>query len=163
METPVTLYLGLGTNLGDRRQNLTTAIRLLRERVGHSLRMAPIYRTPAWGVTDQPDFYNTVVELRTHLPSAQVLTEILNIEQEMGRVRLRHWGERLIDIDLLLYGDECIETPTLIVPHPFMAERDFVLVPLADLAPELPHPVHGRTIRELLTDSSDRSVLVRLD
>ena len=162
MQAPITIYLGLGTNLGDRRTNLQRALELLRQRVGTPIRTASLYRTPAWGVTDQPDFFNTVAELETTLSAEKVLREILNIENEMGRIRTRRWGERLIDIDLLLYGEQIIELPHLIVPHPFLVERNFVLAPLADLAPDLRHPVHRRTIRQLLADSPDTAAVTRL-
>lgn len=141
MSGAVTAYIGLGSNRGDREQNLRQAVRMLREAPGVTVRrVAPLYRTAPVGVTDQPEFLNTVVEVTTILSPRELLACLLTIEKLLGRTRGRRWGPRVIDLDLLLYGTESINAPDLVVPHPRLAERAFVAVPLADLAPGLALP-----------------------
>lgn len=141
MSREVVAYIGLGSNRGDREQNLRWAVRMLREAPGVTVRrVAPLYRTAPVGVTDQPEFLNTVVEVTTILSPRELLASLLTIEKLLGRTRGRRWGPRVIDLDLLLYGTESINAPDLAVPHPRLAERAFVVVPLADLAPGLALP-----------------------
>lgn len=144
-----TAYVALGSNLGDRQQNLQTALEHLRAKGVEVVRVSSFIETEPYGVTDQPGFINAVCEVRTELAPLELLQLLLSIEQEMGRVRLRRWGERNIDLDLLLYEGVRMETAELTLPHPDMHNRDFVLLPLAELAPELVHPVLGKTIAEL--------------
>ena len=142
-----TAYLLLGGNLGDREGNLKRAIDLLNEKIGEVTAVSSLYETAAWGKTDQPAFLNQAVGLQTNLSAIAVLDLALSIEQELGRVRKDKWGERLIDIDLILFGDEIINIPDkLQVPHPHMQNRKFVMEPLAEIAPEMVHPVLGKTI-----------------
>lgn len=144
-----TAYVALGSNLGDRRANLRTAIEKLR---GHKIDVADVstfFTTKPYGVTDQPDFLNAVCRVETDLAPLELLHVLLAVEQEMGRVRKRHWGERNIDLDLLLYDDVCMNTPELTLPHPDMQNRDFVLLPLAELDYELVHPTLHKTIGQL--------------
>jgi 2-amino-4-hydroxy-6-hydroxymethyldihydropteridine diphosphokinase len=142
-------YIGLGSNLGDRRENLRRAIAELGE-LG-TLRVSSIRETDPVGVTDQPRFLNAAVELETDLPPRELLDRLLAIERRVGRDRLHEerWGPRIIDLDLLLYADEVVEEPGLTVPHPRLHERRFVLEPLDELAPDLVLP-HGRAIKDLL-------------
>ncbi|MCL6447035.1 MAG: 2-amino-4-hydroxy-6-hydroxymethyldihydropteridine diphosphokinase [Armatimonadetes bacterium] len=141
----VRCFLGLGANLGDKEANLKTAISFLeREKNIRVRRVAPFYRTAPWGYTDQDWFINTVVEIETSLSPQQLLSVLLAIEEKMGRVREVRWGPRVIDLDLLLYGNAMLYEPNLIVPHPRMAARAFVLAPLADLDPDLVIPGQGR-------------------
>lgn len=142
-------YLALGTNLGDRFHFLSKAIDSLEKRGIEVLAQSPVYETEAVGYTDQPDFLNMVVRVRTDLPPASLLREMLDIEQENGRVRDEKWGPRTLDLDILFYGKLVIKNSDLIVPHPLMQERAFVLLPLRDVAPDLVHPVLQLTIREL--------------
>lgn len=142
-----TAYLLLGGNLGDREGNLEKAIELLDQKTGRVISVSSLYETAAWGKTDQPAFLNQAVALQTNLSALEVLEHALNIEQELGRIRKDKWGERLIDIDLILFGDEVINIPDkLQVPHPHMQNRKFVMEPLAEIAPDVVHPVLGETI-----------------
>lgn len=145
-----TAYVALGSNLGDKEANLRRALELLIERGVEIVKTSTFISTEPYGVTDQPQFLNGVCEVRTSLEPLELLHTLLDIEQEMGRVRLRHWGERNIDLDLLLYEDVVMDTPQLKLPHPDMQNRDFVLLPLAEIAPELVHPTLQKTISELV-------------
>ena len=145
-----TAYVALGSNLGDKEANLRRALELLIERGVEIVKTSTFISTDPYGVTDQPQFLNGVCEVRTSLEPLELLHTLLDIEQEMGRVRLRHWGERNIDLDLLLYEDVVMDTPQLKLPHPDMQNRDFVLLPLAEIAPELVHPTLQKTISELV-------------
>ena len=142
-------YVGLGSNLGDREDNLRRALERLEE-LG-PLRVSSIRETDPVGMTDQPRFLNAVAELETDLPASELLKRLLAIERELGRDRAKEvrWGPRTIDLDLLLHGGETIDEPGLTVPHPRLAERRFVLEPLHELDPELVLP-DGRAVRELL-------------
>ena len=144
-----TAYVALGSNLGDKEANLREALELLEERGVEIVKTSTFISTEPYGVTDQPQFLNGVCEVRTSLEPLELLHTLLDIEQEMGRVRLRHWGERNIDLDLLLYEDVVIDTPELKLPHPDMQNREFVLLPLAEIAPELVHPILQKSIEEL--------------
>ena len=144
-----TAYVALGSNLGDKEANLRKALELLEERGVEIVKTSTFISTEPYGVTDQPQFLNGVCEVRTSLEPLELLHTLLDIEQEMGRVRLRHWGERNIDLDLLLYEDVVMDTPELKLPHPDMQNRDFVLLPLAEIAPELVHPILQKSIEEL--------------
>jgi 2-amino-4-hydroxy-6-hydroxymethyldihydropteridine diphosphokinase len=144
------IYLSLGSNIGDREANLKAAIERLGEERIHVLRTSPVYETEPLEYTDQPWFLNLVVEAETELPPMQLLARTAEIERELGRTREIAKGPRTLDIDILLYDDATIRTESLEVPHPRMTERRFVLAPLADLAPELRHPITGRTVREML-------------
>ena len=144
-----TAYVALGSNLGDKEANLRRALELLEERGVEVVKTSSFICTEPYGVTDQPQFLNGVCEVRTSLVPLALLHTLLEIEQEMGRVRLRHWGERNIDLDLLLYEDVVLDTEELKLPHPDMQNRDFVLLPLAEIAPELVHPILQKSIEEL--------------
>ena len=154
------VYLSIGGNLGNRMDNLNVAIRKIRQNVGEIIIQSPVYETQAWGIKDQPDFLNQVILVQTYLTAQQVLQEVLNIEKKMGRLRTRKWYTRLIDIDILLYDDEVIKEENLIIPHPFMSNRNFVLKPLVDIAPLLLHPTLNKTILELYEECSDSSSVI---
>lgn len=155
------IYLSLGSNVGDREGNLRAAIALLGAAGVCVLRVSPVYETEPLEVRDQPWFLNLVVEAETELFPKQLLARIQKIELELGRKRVRVKGPRTIDIDILLYGESLIETSELTVPHPRLAERRFVLEPLAELAPELRHPASRRTVRELLAATAGQTVKKR--
>lgn len=144
-----TVYLGLGTNIGDRKRNLRAAIKAMAPgaRVEAESR---VYETPAWGYKDQPDFLNMVVKAETGLQPDDLLAYLKRIERRLGRIATFRWGPRLIDIDILFYGDGVWNSSGLIIPHPRLHERAFVLVPMMDIAPDLVHPVLGQTIRQLV-------------
>lgn len=136
--TPERAFIGLGGNIGDPAEAMSLALKALdRDAVSRVVAVSPLYRTPPWGRTDQPDFLNAVAEIRTvHQPLA-LLDLCLAIERGLKRVRRERWGPRIIDIDILLYAGRSVSVPGLEIPHPRMLERAFVLVPLADIAPDL--------------------------
>jgi 2-amino-4-hydroxy-6-hydroxymethyldihydropteridine diphosphokinase len=153
------VYLALGTNLGDRLANLRAAASALPP-VVTVLASSPIYETPPWGVTEQPAFLNMVIKGETHHRPQNLLKHLKLLETKLGRLPSIRYGPRKIDIDLLFYDDILLNTPGLTIPHPRLHERSFVLVPLADLAPGLVHPVFGKTILQLLTKVDSTGVKV---
>ena len=144
-----TVYIALGTNLGERSGNLRAAIEGLAPDVT-VLAESHIYETPPWGYEDQPSFLNMVVKAETDLEPAALLMFLKKLEVDLGREKSVRWGPRLIDLDILFYDDLIIESPPLVIPHPRLHERGFVLAPLADVAAEFIHPVLGKRVRELL-------------
>ncbi len=162
MSNSVLVYLGLGTNLGQREENLRQAL----QRLGQAspplgaglalpllrlLRCSSIYETAPWGYLDQPAFLNCVVEAETDLAPTALLALAQRVEQELGRQPTFRYGPRLVDVDILLYGDLTVDLPDLQIPHPRMAQRAFVLVPLAVIAPGVVHPVLKQTVAALLS------------
>ncbi|MBD0444693.1 2-amino-4-hydroxy-6-hydroxymethyldihydropteridine diphosphokinase [Acinetobacter nosocomialis] len=131
----VTTYIGLGSNLGDSRQILSEAIAKLKS-IGE-VKVSKLYQSPPMGPQDQPNYLNAVAQLKTELLPLDLLDHLQRFEQEAGRVRLRHWGERTLDLDLLIYGDEKIQNERLTVPHVGIMQRDFVVIPLLDLDADL--------------------------
>ena len=151
-------YVGLGTNLGDRAANLAEAVALLASERVIVKRISSTYETAPRDYFDQPHFLNQVVEVETDLFPRQLLDRGKMIERRMGRVKTIEKGPRLIDVDILLYGNTLVSLPGLEIPHPSIAQRQFVLAPLAELAPELRHPVLRKTIRQLLANVEDQGV-----
>jgi 2-amino-4-hydroxy-6-hydroxymethyldihydropteridine diphosphokinase len=151
------VYLGLGTNLGNRMANLQAAREALAPLV-HLLNCSPVYETDPWGFINQPAFLNQALEGETSLPPVELLVHLKSLEVILGRTPTFKNGPRQIDIDILFYDDLILETPTLILPHPHLHERAFVLAPLADIAPELRHPRLGKTVRELLAETDRTGV-----
>ena len=143
------VHLLLGSNLGNRKEILDKAIELIIQKIGVIVSQSKDYETKPWGVTDQPDFLNLAITIHTKLKPLEILEQTQAIENQLGRVRKEKWGARLIDIDLMFYGNEIIDEPNLKVPHPLMQERDFALIPLAEIAPNFVHPVLGETVLEL--------------
>ncbi len=148
-------YLIIGGNLDNREQQLQIAKDWIQEKVGQIITASSVYETAAWGVTDQPDFLNQVLLVETNLSPIKLLDAIQWIETEMGRVRLRHWGERIMDIDILFYEDQIIDEPRLQVPHPGIPDRNFVLAPLAEIAPNFIHPIFQKSIESLSLACTD--------
>ena len=150
-----TTFLLLGTNLGDRKKNLAIARDSIEQKVGLIKKASSIYETAAWGKSDQPNFLNQAVEVETGLSPKQVLKEILDVEKNMGRIRISKWSERLIDIDILFYDDLVINSIELAVPHPQLPSRRFALAPLTEIAPQYVHPLLNATIKALLDQCPD--------
>ena len=144
-------YIGLGSNLGDREANIRQALQFLEQLPETTIvRGSSLYDTEPVGVSDQPNFLNGVVQIETHLAPRQLLWNLMLIERRLGRVRTQPWGPRVIDLDLLLYGDEVVDEDDLQVPHPLMTQRSFVMVPLVEIEPLLVHPVTNQTMLSIL-------------
>lgn len=146
------VYLGLGTNLGDKEQNLRTAVQKIEERIGKLVSLSAFYATAPWGFSSDNGFLNAAVCIETNLDPLEVLKATQVIERELGRAHKSIGGvysDRLIDVDLLLYGDVVMSKGELTLPHALMAERRFVMEPLAEIAPEVIHPVLGKTMRQI--------------
>lgn len=144
------IFLGIGTNIGDRGENLENALHSLEQKGVDVGRCSSIYETPPWGITDQAAFYNMVAEVNYSDTPVSLLQHCLTTEEEMGRERIIKWGPRLIDIDILEFHREIHLTPTLHLPHPFYTQREFVLVPLAELEPNWKPTLSLRSIREII-------------
>lgn len=157
MQNPLTnrVFLLLGTNLGNRSDNLLVAIEQVQITAGKIIQASSIYETAAWGKTDQANFLNQVIEIETALAPIDLLNALLSIEEQMGRSREIKWGPRIIDIDILLYDEIVVTSDTLTVPHPALHERKFTLVPLAEIAGDQVHPIFQKKISELLAICSD--------
>lgn len=146
------VYLGLGTNLGDKEANLHAAVQKINERVGKVISLSAFYVTAPWGFSSENSFLNAACCIESELPPLEILKETQAIERELGRMKKSmggNYSDRLIDIDILLYGDLILHTPELELPHPLMTERRFVMEPLIEIAPDVVHPVLGRKLKEI--------------
>ncbi|MHA4896107.1 2-amino-4-hydroxy-6-hydroxymethyldihydropteridine diphosphokinase [Pedobacter sp. PWIIR3] len=150
------VYLLLGSNLGNRKKLLTEAVRQIELRIGKVFSRSSYYETAAWGNTDQPAFLNIALGINTSLTPLSVLRQAMAIEEHLGRIRLDKWGARLIDIDIIFYDDLFINSSELIIPHPEMAKRRFVLEPLNEIAPEFVHPIAQKSVSTLLAELTDQ-------
>ena len=155
----VNVFLLLGSNLGDRIQLLQQAINCIEAEITPVIKQSAVYETQSWGKTDSPDYLNQVILIQTELPAQIVLQKILNIEWKIGRVREEKWGPRLIDIDILFYGDALIDEPELQVPHPELHKRRFTLAPLAEIAPDFIHPTLNKNILQLKNELKDNLIV----
>lgn len=153
-----TAFLSLGSNIGDRRQNLHRAIELLETADMRVVRRSSLYDTEPQDMRNQPWFLNTVMQVETSLFPKQLLARIHKVERELGRKRVVPKGPRTIDIDILLYGNSIIKTADLEIPHPRFSERRFVLEPLCEIAPDLRHPITRQTVREMLAATAGQAV-----
>ncbi|EMR04809.1 Bifunctional folate synthesis protein [Cesiribacter andamanensis AMV16] len=149
------IYLLLGSNLGDRMATLEKANSLLEQQLGPLCASSSLYETAAWGMENQADFLNQVVEIQSHLAPEALLKACLNIEAQLGRRRQQKWGPRTLDLDILYYGDLILNTPALTLPHPQLHLRRFTLVPLCELAPLLVHPLLQKNNLQLLEECPD--------
>ena len=149
------IYLLLGSNLNDREKNLLLAIKKINEQVGSVLAVSSLYATQPWGVSDQGEFLNQVIEIESDYAAEELLQKLLLIETEIGRKRESHWGPRIIDIDILFYGKEILSKKNLVIPHPGMIDRRFTLVPLCEIAPNFMHPQFLKKCEQLLLECTD--------
>lgn len=150
-----TTYLLTGGNLGDRLAYLNKASAMIDRYCGDIVQTSSVYETAAWGFTDQPSFYNMVIELKTELSADELMKTLLQIEETIGRIRTQKMGPRTIDIDILLFNNDVIQTPLITIPHPRLTERRFVLTPLAEIAANVIHPVAKKTMQQLLDECKD--------
>ena len=157
------VFIVSGGNLGDRMVNLSRAKNAIAEKIGNITSQSSIYETAAWGKEDQPAFLNQVLEISTKLSPQDLLTSLLSIEKEMGRIRTEKLGPRTIDLDILFYNDTIIQEDNLVIPHPHISSRRFVLEPLSELAPNFVHPALQKTISELLASCPDMLPVSRFD
>ncbi|WP_426292303.1 2-amino-4-hydroxy-6-hydroxymethyldihydropteridine diphosphokinase [Dyadobacter endophyticus] len=156
------VFLLLGSNLGDRPQVLAAAREAIGEQAGSIAGQSAIYETAPWGITDQPAFLNQVIEISTSLLPEDLLRIILNIEHDLGRVRYERWGARVIDIDILYFGQTVLDSARLTLPHPRIQDRRFVLAPLAEIAPAFLHPLLQKTSSQLLEECPDISAVSKI-
>jgi 2-amino-4-hydroxy-6-hydroxymethyldihydropteridine diphosphokinase len=154
-----TIFLQLGSNLGDRELLLKDAITAIKNSVGDVVAFSKVYESTPWRVEGQENYLNQILKVRTILSADEVLSSVLDIEKQLGRIRLEKWGERLIDIDIIFYNDSIIETPELCVPHKHLHERMFVLTPLHNIAPQMVHPKYNKTVEELLKICKDTQLV----
>jgi 2-amino-4-hydroxy-6-hydroxymethyldihydropteridine diphosphokinase len=158
-----TVYLLLGSNLGDRRSIINAAVKRIEGQIGLLVSHSSWYETAAWGNEDQPSFLNIAIGITTNKEPAELLTEALAIEEALGRIRKDRWGARMIDIDIILYGDEIIDLEDrLQIPHPRMQDRRFVLEPLAEIAGTVQHPILQQNILTLLSNLNDNLAVTKL-
>jgi len=153
------VFLQLGSNLGERELLLQDAIIAIEDRVGLVVEKSKVYESVPWRVEGQENYLNQILKVKTEMLADDVLSIVLDIEKELGRIRIEKWGERLIDIDIIFYNDSIIETPDLCVPHKHLHERMFVLTPLHNIAPEMVHPKYNKTIEELLNMCKDTELV----
>jgi len=151
-------FVALGANLDRPRECIELAVKHLETNEIKVLRRASLYRSPPMGPQDQPDFINTVVQVDVGFSAHELLQKLQNIEILMGKKKIRHWGPRIIDLDLLLFGEQIISSDTLVVPHPRMHERRFVLEPLAELSPDIIVPIHNKTVKALEAELTDPAI-----
>lgn len=159
-----TAYILLGSNEGDRLQHLSNALELIEQQAGTLIKQSDIYVTLAWGYREQPDFLNQVICIETQLSPQQLLKQLLDIEKTLGRIRSgTKWLQRIIDLDILFYNDLILKEELLCIPHPFLQERKFVLIPLEEIAAKLVHPVFKKNITTLIAECNDTLEVKRLE
>ena len=149
------IFILIGSNLGNRSANLTQSLSLIEKYIGRITNQSSVYETAAWGKTDEPNYLNQVAKIESDFSATEVLQKCLSIEIEMGRVRKEKWEARIIDIDLLYFGNEIFNSEELTIPHPRLHERKFTLIPLTEMDEEFVHPILKMTNRQLLMNCSD--------
>ena len=150
------VYVLLGANIGDPLNQLALAREQISQKLGHIEQASSIYESEAWGVEDQPLFLNQVLLVESELSAEEFLQIALSIENDLGRIRFKKWGSRVIDIDMLYYNEEIIDSENLKIPHPFLHQRNFTLVPLVEISPQYIHPVLKKSNKNLLLGSKDQ-------
>lgn len=157
------VYLLLGSNMGARLQLLDNAIKNINVKIGEVVEKSSLYETAAWGKTDQPGFLNVAIAVKTMLGPLEVLKRALEIETLLGRIREEKWGARLIDIDIIFYGNDIVNIPDqLQIPHPEMHKRRFVLEPLVEIAPDYQHPMFNKSLSKLILELSDHLEVTKI-
>lgn len=156
-------YISLGGNLGNPPETFRKALKDIEQLAGPILSQSSLYQTAAWGFTQQPDFINQVIRIQTTLPPQKLLDVLLTIELIHGREREIHWGPRTLDLDLLFYNDLILNEENLTIPHPRIAERRFILIPMQEIAAEWEHPVFKKTIQELAETCMDESQVQKIE
>jgi 2-amino-4-hydroxy-6-hydroxymethyldihydropteridine diphosphokinase len=156
------VFLLLGANLGDRLANIARATTAIASGVGIIIKKSSVYKTAPWGGVEQPDFFNQVILIETELDAVGVLKKILDIEKDLGRLREKKWESRIIDIDILFYDQQIIDSETLTIPHPALHLRRFALIPLVEIDGEFQHPVLKRNVSTLLQECLDQLEVTRL-
>lgn len=157
------VFLGIGTNLGNRSENLRECIKQIHQSVGSVKKISSVYETEPWGVEEQTNYYNQVLKVETELKPFQLLIKTQAIENKMGRIRKEKWGSRIIDIDILFYDQKIIISKKLNIPHPLILNRNFVLEPLVEIEPDYIHPVKLQNINSLIKQSDDKSWIKKLE
>jgi 2-amino-4-hydroxy-6-hydroxymethyldihydropteridine diphosphokinase len=151
----IPIFILLGSNLGDRQENLSRARQEISRSIGEIITTSSVYKTAAWGNTHQPDFYNQVIEISSSHDPEKLILDTQMIEKKMGRIQKEKWGPRIIDIDILFHGDSVISDENLTIPHPEISNRRFTLMPLAEIAPDFTHPILKKTVFKMLEDCKD--------
>ena len=154
------VYLQLGSNLGERAKVISDAVKKISESIGKVSALSQVYESTPWRVDGQANYLNQILEVKTIFSAQDVLAAILKIEKDLGRVRIEKWGERLIDIDIIFFNNDIIETAELCIPHRHMHERNFVLIPLNEIAPNFFHPKYKKTVAQLYNESRDSEKVV---
>ena len=154
------VYLQLGSNIGERDKMLFISAKSISEDIGRIYMYSKVYESTPWRVDGQENYLNQIVAIQTLFSAQETLDKILKIENRLGRIRIEKWGERLIDIDIIFFNNDIIETPNLCIPHKHMHERNFVLEPLMEIAPNLVHPKYNKTVSELFNESKDMEKVV---
>ncbi|MBM3412281.1 MAG: 2-amino-4-hydroxy-6-hydroxymethyldihydropteridine diphosphokinase [Bacteroidetes bacterium] len=157
------VYLLTGSNLGDRIENLNKAAQLINEKAGKLMACSKFYQTSPWGPLEQPDYINQALLIETPLSPSSLMERLLSLEEKIGRIRTLKYGPRVIDIDILYYGSEVINTPLVQVPHPAVQNRRFALIPLEEIAPNYIDPITGKTISQLLAVCQDMGTVLQLN
>lgn len=157
------IYILLGSNLGDRKSHLNYARLEISRLAGNIITASSIYKTAAWGKTDQPPFFNQVIEIQSDLSPQELLSTILEIEKKAGRIRDEKWGARILDIDILFFGNVILSTKNLTIPHSQIAARRFTLLPLAEIAEGFIHPQTTQTIKQMLAACSDTLAVEKIE
>ena len=156
------VYLLLGSNLGDSKSYIENAKSNIIQQIGSITKQSSYYSTAAWGQTEQPDFINQVIMVDTYLNASDTLETILAIEANMGRVRKEKYEPRLIDIDILFFNNDILNSPSLTIPHPLLQDRNFVLQPMNELSPAFMHPIFNKTMNELMIQCNDNLAVKKI-